>query len=464
MIACLRPVWLLQLVILFSIFEAAAILVLGSFGLQPALLPAMIFTGYIVLQLLLGVRYVGRNIAWWTMLPFLFVVGWAVIGSWMMPRIFAGEVYVWPQKFEPPFVALPLEPNGSNMNQVLYLVVDAFVLVTSALYVSGSKAGGQRILKAYLLSGLVSALLGFWQLSNKLAGVPYPEILFFSNPGWAILSEQSIGLAPRINATFSEPAAFASYLVGVLGCIGWLILQGEPGWKPRVLFAIVLMALLCSTSTTGYVVLALMLAGLPTYAVATRAWHLLIRSLAVFAALATLLGVIYIGVSEYSPEANRVITQVLDSSLNKGDSSSFSERTSTDADSFNLVIPTYGLGVGWGSNRSSSLVPGLLANLGLWGCLALVWFAMRLRTVVSRAHQLLRPSGDKSVLSGATGATVGYIAAGVVSGPTITSAAFYLLLGAMIGTASRVLVHSDPRRARSYAASTRPSVNVSMAT
>ena len=446
LIACLRPAWLVQLAILFSIFEAAAAVALGGFGLQPALLPAAIFVAYIMLQLLLGVLYIGRKDVWWVVSPFLCVMLWAVVGSFLLPHLFAGMVNVWPQKLEPPLVAVPLEPTTSNLNQVIYIVIDTLVLVMSSLFFSGSRSSADCALKAYFASGFIASAIGFWQLGNKLVGLPYPETFLFSNPGWSILSEQNLGLAPRINGSFSEPAAFASYLSGTIYCTGWLILKGYRGSALRILFGAALVALMCSTSTTGYGVLALALVALPIYAIATGSWSFMNRTVIAVGVLALVLICAWMVISVYAPETNRTIELIVTSTLSKGDSSSYAERTSADMDSLSLLLPTYGLGVGWGSNRSSSLIPGTLANLGLWGCLAVVWFGSRVYVFVSQARPHATDLKDGRVIDGATAAIVGFLIAGSLSGPTITSVAFYILLGALIGTAARVTAVAPARR------------------
>ena len=71
------------------------------------------------------------------------------------------------------------------------------------------------------------------------------------------------------------------------------------------------------------------------------------------------------------PRMVRGVQEVLASTMNKQESSSYQDRTSTDVDSLAIVLPTYEFGVGWGSNRSSSLVPGILATLAFmapWDC------------------------------------------------------------------------------------------------
>ncbi len=445
----MRPVWLLQLATVFSIFEAAAALVLGGFGLQPALVPASLFVAYVVLQILLGVNYVGSSRVWWAVIPFGCMTVWAVAGSWLLPQLFAGEVYVWPQKLEPPVVSVLLQPTTANLNQVLYLIVNSVVLIMSALFFSGTRSYAVRVMQAYFLSGFLAVGIGFWQFAYKLAGVPFPDSFLFSNPGWAILEGQTVGLVPRISGSFSEPAAFAGYVAGILCCTGWLILRGHRGLTIRALFGFALLAMICSTSTTAYGVLALMLATLPIYSAVTGSWSLMIRIILGVILLATALGCIYLFVSAYLPETMNAIDQIVADTMDKSGSSSYQERTAADLDSLSLVLPTYGLGVGWGSNRSSSLIPGLLANIGFWGVLVIIWFGWRVAAMVSQARRVLLEPADARVLDGATGAIVGYLAAGVLSGPVITSVAFYVFIGVLIGTSARIVSGpSAPRLVR----------------
>ena len=57
-----RPVRLLQLALFSALFEAAAALVFGGFGLQPAMVPGLQFVAYIAAQYALGMRYPGEGI------------------------------------------------------------------------------------------------------------------------------------------------------------------------------------------------------------------------------------------------------------------------------------------------------------------------------------------------------------------------------------------------------------------
>ena len=119
------------------------------------------------------------------------------------------------------------------------------------------------------LSGLTDPL------AHRLGGVPYPETFFYSNPGWSVLKTQTAGPMPRINASFSEPAACATFLSEVLFSSVWIVLQGYRVAQAKWLIPASALALACTTSTTGFITVAAGLCLLPLAALASGANRLL---------------------------------------------------------------------------------------------------------------------------------------------------------------------------------------------
>src|ERR1700712_54988 len=118
-----KPMRLLQLAFVAAVFEAAAALVIGgSFGLPPAMVPGLLFIASIVLQYALGMRYPAEGPVLRTMVPLLALLGYALISEMVLPNLFAGKIMVWPQKpdvIQPSLV--PLAFNSGNITQPLYL-------------------------------------------------------------------------------------------------------------------------------------------------------------------------------------------------------------------------------------------------------------------------------------------------------------------------------------------------------
>lgn len=433
-----HPVRLIQLAILGSAFEAAALLAFGGVGLQPPLLPLAMFVAYVLLQLLLGARYPGARIVWWAVTPFVLVTAWALLGSFLLPQLFAGEVYVWPQKQAAPYVAVPLAPDFSNINQDAYALADCAALVFTALFATIDRVSPRRLLDAFWLSGYLAATVALWQFASRVTGLPFPTGFFLSNPGYAQLSDQTLGGLSRINGSFTEPAALASFLAGVVGAAGWSLLSGVGPGHLRWLLPLAVLAMLLSTSTTGYAVLALMVLGVAGFAALRGSPRLVSRLAAAGVVLAPLALIGALCATVLSPALVRNAATVLESTLDKQDSTSYQDRTGTDRDSLALVLPTWGLGVGWGSNRSSSLLPGMLADLGVYGTLGLAWFGLRVGRLVGQARRHASGELSESIEAG-TGYAVSVLAAFLLSGPAITTVLFYLMLGLLIASSARAL-------------------------
>ena len=148
--------------------------------------------------------------------PLLLLLFYALMSAWLLPRIFAGSVFVEPQKWDPlGFDPLtPLQPSFGNVTQALYLMINIIFMVAVAIFLTRAAIRYESIIASYLLGGYVVVGLTFWQLGNRAAGIPFPDELLQSNPGWAIVT-QAIGSVPRLQGPFSEPAALAGYMAGV---------------------------------------------------------------------------------------------------------------------------------------------------------------------------------------------------------------------------------------------------------
>ncbi len=433
-----NPARLVELVFIGSAFAAAAVLVIGSYGISPGLIPTALFIVFVVLKLLFGTRYPAERLVVKVFLPFILVAAWALISSIIMPRLFESDIYVWPQKISNFMVISPLAPNSGNYTQDAYLTAAAALAVLAGIYLTRDDFDLGRLLNVYFVSGIMVALISLWQFVGNMAGLWFPTDFFLSNPGWALLSDESVGSIIRITGPFSEPSALASYLCGIVGGAGWLILNGHQGMLPRVTLALAAFVVLLSTSTTGYVALALMAAVLGIYTALTGSPGLRKRTALGFAAV-TLFGVAcVVTVPVMLPGVAQTVETITTATLNKQQSSSYTDRTGADKDSIRAAVQSYGLGVGWGSDRSSSLIPGLLAGVGAIGLAGLIWFSLAVVQHVRLAHRLASSDKPRRIMHACTGAIIGTLIAAAISAPTISSPDFYLLISLLIATAARV--------------------------
>lgn len=449
--ALVHPVGQLYIVLLTGAFGAASPLIIGGLGLPPGVLPACLFLAYVALQYLLGVHYPAERQAWHTLEPYLLAAAYAFVTALLIPRLFAGSFTVWPQKPIPPFdIPVPLAPGQGNVTQSFYLAIEATLLTGTALFLTRTGIDHARILRAYLATGYVVVAICAWQAANKLLGVWYPAAFLYSNPGWMIYPGQTLGFVPRINGPFSEPAALAFYLSGTVFCCTWLLLRGHRSRLAAFLLPLAITALMLSTSTTGFTVLGLGAVALALYglSLATPRVRLRIFTVALPAAI-LFVGVAY-AISILSARVEESIAVVLRQTVGKAEGESFQIRTTVDLDSLAVLLPSYGLGAGWGSVRASSLIPGLLANLGLFGTALVVWFVVRVVRTVARARRVAPSLRHLMALDGLSAAIVGHVCAGLVSGSALHALDFYVLLGTLIACAARI--EFDAAQQRRHAA------------
>jgi hypothetical protein len=439
----LQPLRLLQLALLVAVFEAGAALVLGGFGLPLAMVPGLLFIAYVVTQYALGMRYAAEGRALRTLMPLLALLFYALLSVIILPSTFAGAIMVWPQKadpLQPDFV--PLAFNSGNITQTLYLGMNVTMTVVTALFLTRSRISYQSIIGAYLAGGYIVVGLAFWQFVSRIAGVPFPHDVLYSNPGWAIVDQDLDGV-PRIQACFSEPAGLAFYLSGLCFCCLWLTARGYRVMNPSLLLVLAVAAMLLSTSTTGIITigvglpLVLFIAGVRSD---PRGHARLINTVAML----TLSGAITIGpVFVLKPSLWDSVDRVIASTVAKGDSQSFEERSGRDAAALGTLEPTYGLGVGWGSFRASSLLPGLLANAGIFGVATVLWSVVRVGRLISLAVTTAPEHSGRMLVDGFAAALCGQLCAALLSAPTIGSLAFFLQLGCVVGAAARMCIESE---------------------
>lgn len=438
---------LAQLVLVAGVFEAAAAFVIGGFGLQPGLVPAGMLIMLVVAQYLAGRRSVAEAPTLHLMAPLVVLLAYGAVTAVLLPDAFAGRIIVWPQKFagaapEP----LPLAPGQGNLNQVLYLAANVALAGAAALALGRAGTPWRALVRGYLLGGYIVIGIVAWELANRTLGVPYPAAILQSNPGWVIV-EQSLGVLPRLQGPFAEPSALGFYMVGIAFACAALCLRGHVVMRADLLLVLAIAATFFSTSTTGIVALALGLPSMLLFAAlrgrSTRLARLL-RLLALPGGLALLLGSAAIVLR---PELLGLMAEVVQTTLTKAQSDSFEERGAMNQVAWNAFLASGGLGIGWGSTRASSMLPGLLAGSGVVGALAVPWFAVRLGRAV-RAARARAPEGHAAriALDAFGAALAGQLLAALLSAPMITTPIFFAQLGIAAAATIRLALEAAPRR------------------
>lgn len=440
------PERLLQLVLVGAVFEAGAAAEIGGFGLPLATVPTFLLLGHVTMQYLLGMRYPGERVLW-LFLPLLLLLAYALGSAALLPDVFAGRIVVWPQKPDPVMPGPELLARSSgNLTQSLYLTANILLAVAAGLFLTRSRVQWRALLKGYLAGGYIAAGFALWQLAARVGGVPFPSDVLHSNPGWTIV-EQNLGSVPRIQGSFSEPAALAYYMSGIAFSCLWLCVRGHQVMRPQVLLGLAVVSTCLSTSTTG---IATLVVGLPAtllFAAAGGDAPGLRRAVRMLAVMAVCGGVVLAPLVALRPELIDLVQEVIDATLSKGESESYIERGLMNQASWAAFFQSGGLGVGWGSARASSLLPGIAAGGGVFGLAMVAWFGWQVWRQVRWAGMAAPASHPaRQVVDGFSAALCGQFVAAVIAAPMITSPIFFLQLGAVMAGAVRIRLEAGAGR------------------
>ena len=380
------------------------------------------------------------------MSPLLVFVACVLVGAFTLPHLFADSVAIWPQKSEE-HAQVALDFGAANITQSGYVILDIGFVYACATYIASYPVRTRRLVSAYFGCALLVVAIAVWQFASRVAGVPFPDGFFFSNPGWMVYPDQAIGNVPRTNGPFSEPAALSAFLCGTTFASAWLLMHGRGSRLVKLTLAASVFGMVLSTSTTGFIVL-FAGAGLAGVYVVTRARPSVARRFTQVAIPVVVVGFfVVLAAPILFPSVTDAVGNVITQTLSKSDSESYEERTQADHDSMALVLQTYGLGVGWGSNRSSSLVPGLIGNAGVPGLVLIVWAMASIRREIRIMRSFIGDGDDQWALQGASAGLLGFFLASLIAGPTIASLTFYELLGITYGVLARArMVTNDLRR------------------
>jgi hypothetical protein len=373
-----RPQQLLSLLILASVFEGGSVLVGGigqfTFGLSPFYFVEL----FVALRLILWVWNRG---AW---LPtrktpereivvlLLVFLAWSFASGLVMPRLFAGIPVYAPREMEDMDMVLgnlvPLRWTLSNFAQGIYLTLNVAAVVF-AFHAIQTKDQSEKLASALRWAVSVVVTVGLLQHVALLAGWSFPYALFNNNPNNpfdAQIFDQAIGDFLRIISTFAGPVYAGSFLAAIASGLLASYLRGRRGARYLLALLAVLLVLLDTTSTTGYLALAIMLCPLlicfnpfakresSVQSSLVMGWTTVTLTALCIGGLALLL----------IPSLSQAVVAM---TVEKSDGISFISRVAADQDAVTIFENTHGLGAGLGSSRHSSLLMTLLCTVGIIG-------------------------------------------------------------------------------------------------
>jgi len=352
------------LIVFFAPFSATAVVNLtavgyksGAVGVTPAILFALCYFGS-----QFGLGRATRSV---------------VVSSGLVIQIYLIIIFVFTVIISGALSEITGGMPAFKLAQTVYVLLG--VAATITLSFEFCRPGAiDRALTAARSAAVFTSLWGFLQVVCFYTGIPYPSFIFNNSMSdFADMFDQHGTDYIRIASVAVEPSFFAASLLHFLA-FGATILVCEPRLRTRGWIASVTLsglAIICSTSSTGYVGLAvlavLLLIRFPMQSV----------SLGAIAVVPLLLACL-----TFFPK----LTEHIESAtIYKDQSRSYQDRMGAVSESFQVFSNHPIFGAGWGSGPNFSAISTMLADIGLIGttifliaCLATL-FELECRRAVS---------------------------------------------------------------------------------
>ncbi|MBA3056071.1 MAG: glycoside hydrolase [Sphingomonadales bacterium] len=308
---------------------------------------------------------------------------YGIAAAFIAPRLFAGSMRVAPVRFEDSrglFDTVPLGPTSQNITASVYLI-GSLLIALAAYIVCRHRGGVQTLITTGIVVGWLHIALG---IAVALAKGTPAESFFeeFRNGNYAQLDQEYQGFI-RIRGLFPESSTFADF------GFAYFVLNAELWYRsvrPRatgpVAIALALI-LFFSTSSTAYV-------GLFGYAMFVLLRALILPTMAEAGKLGSIaiggfaLAVVVAIVIAVQPQIGTSVLDMLEGmTVGKSNSSSAQQRLFWAMQGWEAFKTSYGLGIGPGSFKSSSMI---MAMLGATGAIGMVLFIAYLLTVLQPAR------------------------------------------------------------------------------
>lgn len=302
------------------------------------------------------------------MIVFVF---YGVVGAVVLPRMFAGQIDVVPMRVRAlsryesmerfTYATQPLLPTSQNLTTAIYLV--GTMMVAICAYVAlVNKTAWRTLVKGIAVVGLIHVAIGFASVA-----APGSEVLtFFRNGAYAQIDNSYRGFI-RMNGIAPEASAYGAFAITVFIFLFECWIRDV---MPRLTGAVALLlalAIACSTSSLAYL-------GLGSYAVMIVFRSIIfpqtmrVGRLIIICGVMLVLIVIATSLMLWQPTvANGFADMITHFTLDKSESQSSHQREFWSLIGYQSFVHSYGLGIGAGSFRSSSLIAAIMGSMGVIG-------------------------------------------------------------------------------------------------
>jgi hypothetical protein len=421
--------------------------------------PTIWFGGLLILRKLLGAGLSGgrvRSLALpgWRTLAMFFA---AVVLSAFLPRLLASHVQVASLATTYlDYATAPLRFRLANVTQIAFPVFMVAMMLALRSEIR-DRATLQRVIRVCLVCAtlvLGSGLL--FQFGRKLHITPVVDGFFWLFTGTMELHavSQAFGSFSRMFSLAGEPGYTGAYLLlplGIAGMAAFAPVTLPAGWprsRMRLMFVLALAGILLTGGTTGLAGMALFAASLVLFGMigspraeglqAGAIRHVAVRILAVMALFTVLVVAVWPAITGRS-FVRWLVEQHVQKVLVETSEGSGDIRMETILTAMDIFVRFPLLGVGYGSHRTSALLPALLSNVGLLGTLPFLAFNGILVLTCIRVFRRAHDATDSVLAAGLACALISFLGVALVSKGLVTFLfGYYWLLLAVIAALPRI--------------------------
>jgi hypothetical protein len=363
--------------ILSSLFDGSAAILLPALG-GSSIPPVQFALLFIYLRILVpkGGLYgrfpdAFRQNAWLVLFCF-----YGIANAYIGPRLFGGKVDVYPMRPDPGaglFDVIPLWPTSQNLTAGVYLLGTLLLGIAAYIFARG-RGAAQVLVNAAVWGGWFYIVTGLLDLLGR--GTPVDDILsIFRNGDYVQLNVEVDGFI-RIRGLLPEASTYAgaTFTFFVVNAELWYrsIQSRQTG-----LAAIVLAAMLVlSTSSTAYVALGgyALIFALRAFAFPHAAPKGKILRVATFAFVILVLIAVLMAVVPELP--TDIYNMVMEMTVEKSASDSGQQRLFWAMQGIHGLTESFGLGIGPGSFRSSSMIMAIIGSMGVIGIASFILYLL----------------------------------------------------------------------------------------
>ena len=420
----------------FPVLGAAAALMFGVTGIQPAhLFLAFLTISTLsqrekILPVLITLR--PPSPAFWLAL----FVAYGVFAGYFAPRLLANATAIIPigtSASPNSDGTVPLGPVSGNFTQAIYLIADlmTFILIVS---IASTLEGTRNVAIGLMVFSGANVAFGILEMMSP--GTPLVDMFaYIHNAPYAILSDAMVAGMRRVIGSWTEASAFASATLTAAGFSGTMWVCGRYSKINGILFLLSCIMTVRSTSSGG-------IAGLPVclgivYATSffraggisgTRASGAVV----LLAPVTLILCAFFLALDQ---ELYKRLYDYIDLTvLTKSTSQSGIERGAWNQYGILNFFDSYGLGVGLGTSRTSSLAITLLSNVGVPG---IVFFILFLSTAILFSRGVPRTETTDIGIAARNGCLC-LIVSALISGTTIDLGLHFFILAGLAFSARKI--------------------------